>query len=342
MEEDREVNRLDMTIGNYSHHFLLYDFETGGDNSISDGLRLNSFHNQIGLVAAIQESTDLKLPGGTAFRWQDDLVLDLNSHYINYSATLVHQAEVYINVYTQNMNTAAQEMQTELIAKTNIYIPNNENTVVHSDVINENFGEIYLWGLMGHTHKYGTSYKVWTRENLQQADMIYDAACPRGEPGCFSPYFDYQHIPFRYFEPLRPTNMTFTTGLLHQASWVNDGPSPVWFGPTGDDEMMVLVMMFTTDSAGVEIVATEEIAPQVDVLEIAPHPATDWVQLTSPHYIKNGTFRLLDVTGRPVLQQSVSGYRFLVERDQWPAGMYLYQLSDEDGSNYTGKMIWSQ
>jgi hypothetical protein len=331
-----------MVIGNYSHHFLLYDFEPGGDNSIADGLRLNSYHNQIGLVAAIQESTDLKLPTGTAFRWEEDLVLDFNSHYINYSGTLVHQAEVYINVYTQDMNTAAQEMFTTLIVNPTIYIPNNENTIVETDVINTNFGEIYLWGLMGHTHKYGTSYKVWTRETFQQADLIYDAACPQGIPGCFSPYFDYQHIPFRYFEPLRPISMSFTDGLIHQASWVNDGPSPVWFGPTGDDEMMVLVMMFTLDSAGVEVVATEEIVPQVDVLEIAPQPATDWVQLTSPDYIKNGTFKLLDITGRPVLQQSVSGFRFLVERDQWPAGIYMYQLSDENGKTYTGRVIWSQ
>ncbi|MEL7220542.1 MAG: T9SS type A sorting domain-containing protein [Bacteroidota bacterium] len=342
MEEAREVDRLDMLIGNSSHHLLVYDFEPGGDQVIEDGLRLESFHDQIGLVAAVQEATDLKLPEGTAFRWAEDLVLDLNSHYINYSASLVHQAEVYINVYTQDMNTAAQEMHTELIVNPNIYIPNNENTVVETGIISANFGEIYLWGLMGHTHQYGKSYKVWRREAFQQEELIYDAACPQGEPGCFSPYFDYQHIPFRYFEPLEPIEMNFSNGLIHEASWVNDGPSPVWFGPTGDDEMMVLVMMFTLDSAGVVVVNTEEVVPQVDVLEVAPQPAQDWVQITSPDFIKNGTLKLLDMTGRLVVEQSVNGLRFTLERDQWPAGMYMYQLSDENGKTYTGKLLWSQ
>lgn len=340
MPEDVEVDRLDIQIGTYSHHFLLYDFEPGGANSIQPGLRLNPFHAQIGLVAAVQEPTDLRLPEGTAFRWDDDLVLDLNSHYINYSATMPYQAEVYLNIYTQDVGTAAQEMHTELVANTNIYIPNNGSTITATDIINPNLGEVYLWGVMGHTHQYGTSYKVWTRQNAQDHELIYDGACAQGVPGCISPYFDYQHIPMRYFEPLKPVDMTFLTGIKHEATWVNDGPEPVWFGPTSDDEMMVMVLMFTLDSAGVQVVPTREVPVETEVLSLSPQPASDWVQIAAPRGFISGELTLFDVTGRQVMRKPVMEQRIRLERGNWPAGLYLYQLEDDAGRVYTGKMSW--
>ncbi|MCB0683650.1 MAG: hypothetical protein KDC32_22530, partial [Saprospiraceae bacterium] len=63
--------------------------------------------------------------------------------------------------------------------------------------VNSNSGEVFLWGLMGHTHKYGKGYKVYRRTGGQQGELLYDASCPQGIPGCVSPYFDYQHIPMR-------------------------------------------------------------------------------------------------------------------------------------------------
>ena len=93
-------------------------------------MRLNADHSGIGLIAAIQEATDLQLPATTAFKWDNDMILDLNSHYINYSSTMVYQAEAYINVYTQVVGTAEHEMKTELIVNGNIPIPNNSNPIV--------------------------------------------------------------------------------------------------------------------------------------------------------------------------------------------------------------------
>ena len=129
LPEDQEVTRIDIQFSDYSHHFLIYDFNPGGDASTPPGLRLNAFHNDIGLVAAVQGPTDLHLPEGTAFRWEEGLVLDLNSHYINYSATNIYKAEVYLNIYTQPVGTAAQEMKTELITHFDFWVPNDGDLV---------------------------------------------------------------------------------------------------------------------------------------------------------------------------------------------------------------------
>ena len=76
--------------------------------------------------------------------------------------------------------------------------------------------------------------------------------------------------------------------------------------------MMVMVVMYTEDSTGVQVVPTEEITTERDVLKLSPSPASDWVQVQSPDYIQEGTFVLFDATGKQIWQQSVSGTRFLV------------------------------
>ncbi len=341
LPDDVDVNRVDIQIAPFSHHFILYDFNPGGDNSIQHGLRLNADHSDIGLVAAVQESTDLRLPEGTAFIWDNDIVLDLNSHYINYTATNVYQAEAYINIYTQEAGSAAQEMYTDLIANTGIFIPNNGNPITETQQVTYNLGEIFVWGMMGHTHKYGTGYKVYKRlAGGTAGEMIYDAACPQGVPGCISPYFDYQHIPMRYFSPLRPTTMNFLNGIIHEASWVNDGPNPVWWGPTSDDEMMVLVVMYTRDTTGV-VSDINDLPLPIDQVQVYPNPVRQTATVNVPVAMDQLSFYLFDATGKRVLYQSdLASSNYTIERGALPSGMYFYRIQDRDGRMKSGKLFF--
>lgn len=334
-----DVNRLDIKIGTFSHHFIVYDFPGGGGN-IPAGLRLEADHSDIGLVAAVQEQTDLRLPSGTAFIWDNDIVLDLNSHYINYSASTVYKAEAYVNVYTQPAGTAAQEMYTELIPNLNIYIPNNGNPITETEHLTYNIGDIYLWGIMGHTHQYGTGYKVYERlPGGQQGELIYDAACAQGIPGCTSPFFDYQHIPMRYIEPLMPVTMSPLYGLIHEASWVNDGPTPVYFGPTSDDEMMVVVLMYTSSLDGVS--AVEEPVVQSGSDAAFPNPTNGLVTFRLPGNGGASQVLIFNSSGQQVAIQSGWGDRLEADVNHLPVGLYFYRLQDSDGRVLTGKLIRS-
>lgn len=342
LDNELDVNRIDMQLSGYSHHFLMYNFTTvAAANNIPDGLRFESYHNDIGVVAAVQEATDLVLPEGTAFMWPNTQILDLNSHYINYSAGLVYQAEIYVNVYTQEAGNAEQQMYSDLLVNGNIPIPNNGNTTTHTQVYNPiNGGEVYLWQLMGHTHKYGTGYKVYEWKDGAEGDLIYDGACAEGAPDCASPYFDYQHIPPRYFEPLRPLPLDFYNGLKHEATWVNDGPSSVNFGPTSDDEMMVLILMYTLDSVGINVsTATQEPSAVLDGVSVNPNPTQKELTVTLPLDLVGETrFQLYDINGQLLQdqkQQAIGAFQVNLEL---PSGMYFYQLTDESGRQATGKV----
>lgn len=339
METDKEITRIDMMFSAFSHHFIMYNFNQGGDNGIPDGFRLDPDHNDISLVAAVQEAQDLRLPEGTAFKWRKNMVLDLNSHYINYSTSHTLQAEVYVNIYTQDNGMAAQEMETALIVKDWIPIPNNGDLVTHTEHVTSNIGEVFVWGLMGHTHKYGQGYQVYKRlPGGQEGELIYDASCPRGEPGCPSPFFDYRHIPMSFYEPLMPITFNNSNGIIHRASWINDGPSPVNFGPTSNDEMMVLVMMYTQDTVGLTT-NTFDLFNPLEQVQVFPNPMKNQTTFVLPADIGSVNFRLYDAMGREVQsRQGITGSQFDISRGNLPKGMYVYRIEDETGKLKTGKL----
>jgi len=338
---DTEVHRLDTKISGSSHHFIAYSYDfPAAANNIEPGLRLNSYHNNVSLVMAVQGASDIRLPEGSAFKWDNDIILDLNSHYINYSLNLPYKAEAYLNVYTQEAGTAAQEMKTDLIANLNIIIPNNEENITLGQSISGNGGDAYLWALMGHTHKYGTGYKVWKREGGERTDLLYDGACAEAVPDCVFPEFDYQHIPIRYFDQFEKINFASNNGLYHEASWMNDGPNPVFFGPTSDDEMMVLVIMYLEDLEGVNTNVDELPDDLSTRLSVYPNPMADYTEFTWEN--KSGAnykFKLMDSYGRVVRADKVrSGYYQLQKGDLY-SGVYFYEISNEFGIGETGKLI---
>ncbi len=331
-----EVNRIEIIISNYSHHFIIYNFTGNGAASIPAGLRVDANHSNIGLVAAVQEATDLKLPQGTAFKWESTRVLDLNSHYINYSQTKTYQAEAYVNVYTQPVGTAQQEMYSTLVPNLSINIPNNGNMITaNANYVSSFLGQIYLWGLMGHTHKYGKSYQIFKREaNGTAGEMLYNASCGQGIPGCISPLYDYKHIPLRYFEPFYPINMA--QGFVHRASWVNDGPTSVSFGPTSADEMMVMIAMFTRGLVN----GNQEVEGALKDIKLYPNPVTDVAVFELPTESGNLEFSLYDATGRLLQHQSSTEPDiFRLNTSSLAQGIYFYQFMSEKGERKSGKMM---
>ena len=282
----------------------------------------------------------MELPQGTAFIWDSDMVLDLNSHYINYDASNTYQAEVYFNVYTQPAGTAIQEMKTDLLLKSDIFIPNNGNQY---DFDKSEFGggTRYVWGLMGHTHQWGTDYKMYLRNaNGSKGELIYDASCTLdGAPGCVAPFYDYQHIPIRYFDNLYPLPMN--PGFIHSASYVNNGPNNVWFGPTSDDEMMVMVMMYTTDTTGLNLFTSLEDLdePIQQEVQVFPNPMYDEATVVLPEGMTDARFSLFNATGQEVRRiGSISDSIFTFQNNNLPRGIYFYRVEGRDGKYATGKI----
>ncbi|MDQ3142439.1 MAG: T9SS type A sorting domain-containing protein [Bacteroidota bacterium] len=335
--DDIEVTGLDFNFGSFSHHFLLYNF-TGGSELVPHGLREDANHNQIKLVAAVQQSTPIILPRGTAFFWEQHTVLDLNSHYINYSASLPVQCEAYVNVYTKPKGYAKQEMIAELLANIFISIPNSGNIITQEQAVVRN-QNVFLWGMMGHTHKYGKNYKAFLRNpNGTKGEMIYDAACFNGTPGCPSPYFDYRHIPFKKIEPLKL--LKFNPGIIHQAEYLNDGPNWVGWGATSKEEMMILIVFYTKDTVGVTT-ASEDLDKTEDhtFLEVYPNPMQDQITIENKAENYKGEFILYNNIGHVLLKQVINQPKTTIDIGLISEGVYYYVFTSDNQETQKGKLI---
>jgi len=156
--------------------------------------------------------------------------------------------------------------------------------------------------------------------------LIYDAACYGGVPGCVSPYYDYRHIPFRYFDNLLPVNMSFLNGMLHEAAWVNDTDEVVCWGDTSEDEMMVMILMFLTDTDGV-VTDVENPEADIDILNAYPNPMTESAIIQLPEDAGTVDLILYDVLGNQIrAMRDIRENQITIERGNLAAGMYVYHL----------------
>lgn len=339
LPEEIEIKSLEIVMGDYSHHYIIYKYETPTHVLNPYGLRiLDPEFIGVSMVTAAQYSNTLNLPQGTAFIWPENTWLDLNSHYINYSMDKTMACEVYINIYTQPSGTALYEMHSDLPNNTDIYIPNDSQIHTFTDAVYDpgNTDEIFIWAMSSHTHKYGYDYDIFMRNSDgTKGEHIFDGSCEgtSGAPGCPDEIYDYQHPPIRYWEnflPVVPKN-----GIIHEAKYYNNGPEPVWFGLTSDDEMMVMMYFFIEDTAGLNLpTAIAEIPTSDTELHVFPNPSDN------TFYIRSGfeenthvEVDLFDITGhRTSFSGLIQNGLITIQCDQLPSGIYQVRMRNYEGA----------
>ena len=351
-----EIIKFQTEMGTYSHHYIVYDFSNGAStgfdpNTVPYGLRENLGFDGKSFVLTEQYSNTLETPKGTAFKWDNNTVLDLNSHYINYSSTQVLKCEVYLNVYTQDNGTAAQVMRSQLIPNTNIPIPNDGQDITFNYPFSLPANiNLYVWGVVSHTHQYGKDFNLY-RRNLDgsQGAQVYDGGCADGLPGCAVEDFDYQHLPFRFFEPFLEVDAQ--EGIIAEATYNNDGPVPVNWGLTSNDEMMIFVIFFTLDTAGIDIYENPDttstgirspLNARAEVL-FYPNPLSQTATFELSG-INNGetVLQILDVSGKVCEQQifdHLNKSKLQIDANNFSNGIYFYHFLQSDRILGNGKFI---
>lgn len=259
-----EVTGLEVYFNDESHHFILRKFIPGTAQNWPQGLTplnpLTAFDSDKDYVMAWQDNEDVKLPNGTAYFWAPGTSLDLNFHMFNYHNEIL-PGEVYLNVYTQPKGTALKEMKSKLINSTKIgvsigglpggLITNNSQPLTFSD--KDGTKNVSIWTLTTHTHKYGIDYNIFFQDNNgNKGAQIFDGTFNYRQ-GFDTGIYDWEHPPTAIFEPFLDMNDTVNNGakpngLLHEATYLNDGPSTVGFGFTTEDEMMIFYMQFVEGS----------------------------------------------------------------------------------------------
>lgn len=365
-ENEQNVVRFDAIFNDESHHFLLFQFNEGEEQTVGEGLRpvttQNAFDNpyMVGWVDA--DSTIL--PEGTAYRIREESYIDLNYHLINYASNgdSILAAEAYVNYYTDNTTPNLIEMKSELLINLGIFIPNNGQEVSFTDAVTGgpvfNPGaaaedSIYVWFLSSHTHKYGIDYDIYKRNpDGSRGDQLYE--------GFYNTtydfnqgFYDWEHPGNLYFDEQFGDLMPLSKrdGLIQEAKYqipgsANESAPFITFGLTTDDEMMLAFIQYTEQPLSSFNTSISERMNEPSFLSVYPNP-TDGVSTIQFDLDERANVQLTvynslgQEVGRVYNGTHAAGqarFDFDASAGLDPNGLYLIQLM-VDGNVYTERLL---
>ncbi|MGB1204629.1 MAG: T9SS type A sorting domain-containing protein [Chitinophagales bacterium] len=360
-----EFDRIVASIGS-SHHFDIFEYaNTEMAQEEPYGLVEDKLHNNTNTVCIFTQSTDYNLPQGSAMYWKEQIILDLQTHIINYSDEFILAQDVYLNIYTQPEGTASQELKFKNYGKTDINVPINvENYEEEISIFLENAAQpnIYVWGIGSHTHSHGQDFDIWLRNpDGSKGEHIYDASNYNGVPECEFIGYSYETPPIRTFDyPFIYINMEH--GVISQAKYFNDLDEPIIFGSnTTTQEMLGTGFFYVTDTTGVSfnegsLCYSDEIngistTEKIDKLSINifPNPIKQNAQINIASYFTGNIIgTLYDLNGKIIRQEkhfipsNNEVHSFAFEKENLENGMYLYEITDQKGNRKVERLIITQ
>jgi hypothetical protein len=298
------------------------------------------------LIAAWQTPAPYDLPTGTAYQWETSTVIDYNHHYFNPDNTRIMAVDVYVNVFTQPKGTAQDIMYSDLIQYGgNLYIPNNSQNIgfQQSDYDAGATNYMNIWLLATHTHKYGIDYDIYLRNaNNTMGQQIYEGFY-NTDYTFNQGYYDWAHPAVRRFEPTM-LQVDPRLGLIQQATFNNYGPSPVTFGLTTNDEMMLYYMQYTWGGPLSSSVNEHHSASEIS-LGAFPNPFADKTNIT--YELKQNsavTIEVFDVVGSKIASlvnnesQSAGKHQVSLDAIGGTAGVYFVKVL-VDGVGYMQHVV---
>jgi hypothetical protein len=280
-----EISRITTIMPPSAHHFIILKFIPGGSGGYREGLRPEEENshadNQYGIGTG-SNVWDYTLPQGTAYLWEQNTVLDLNLHIFNTHADTVLATDLYINVFTQPHGTANSYMMVRNFPNFDLSVPQDSLehtfTLVANDTTETKMWKI--WQLYTHTHKYGTDYDVYIRnEDGSTGTQVYEGFYSYEQNFMVGFYRTGVDVTIRYFPDNALLEVDPRLGFIHIAKFKNtNGPDPVNWGLTSYDEMMNVGFQYVygddLEPASVQNKKAENIR-----LNVFPNPASNMISL---------------------------------------------------------------
>lgn len=353
-----QVDRLEGFMNQQSHHFLLFRF----DDSVAATYRsfgmeevllsggTTSFDGDKGLTGAWQDDAELSLPQGTALFWPQKTYLDMNYHIKNSNSVKVLPCDFYFNVYYEPRNPNTIEMKSKLVNNPALFLPQGVQTRNYDDPDNNDAPEMrYMWMISSHTHKYGTDFDMFLRdENGQLSEKIYEGFY-NYENNFDNGAYDWEHPSIRYWPDLKPMQFGqingVNRGVVATTTWNILEPF-VTFGFTTEDEMQLWYYMYTTQMPGsIGISETEANNLQFKVVP-NPNNGNGALMYTLDNAAKVSA-TVVDVTGKEVAllneeNQDKGTHTITIGNNQsFAKGIYFARLN-VDGKTITQKFVVSE
>ena len=200
------------------------DLHNGAGQYVLSTLLTQFYH--LPIAGSQWPSIDVSLPPGVAVRLPKNILLDLNSHYVNRTSQPI-TGEVYTNLHFADPSEVEHEARFFSLNNLDISLPPGKVTTIERDFT---FSErTHVVQLLSHAHQLMVEFRVEMIGGAHDGDLIYIA-------------YDWEHPPILRFDP--PLVLEGGEGFRLEATYDNTTDEEVNFGLLSTDEMMILFGIF--------------------------------------------------------------------------------------------------
>ena len=200
-----------------------------------------------------------------------------------------------------------------------------------------------IWMLLSHTHQFGTDFDIYLRHpDGSRGEQIYEGFY-NNDYTFNQGFYDWAHPPMRLFEP--PLEVRANYGFIYEAKWDVTQATPVIWGLTSEDEMMLFTYLYTRTMLPEEPTDTEGVVRE-PVFQIFPNPIFHEAEIS--FFLKEASdvsLELFNSSGQKLAHISKkfwnSGTKvFSIDKDNlgMSIGIYFLRLKIDD-ETYTKRVI---
>lgn len=233
--QDVYVNRYETKMRNGSHHFVAYDYQNKSFlPNLNDIRDLRNPDNSLNFVTALSMSNhvyfagsqanyqDYVFPEGAALLVPAGASLDLNSHFVNKTNTVM-KGEAQINLYTIDKSKVTNVVRTLNLSNTNLTIPANGRVTLSKSFTFDKPRKVLT--LTSHMHKTGEKFVIKIKGSTRDGEVVYTST-------------DWEHPDIITFKT--PIDLKKGEGLTSEITYYNTSGKPISFGLTSEDEMGII------------------------------------------------------------------------------------------------------
>jgi hypothetical protein len=227
------VNRVDISMREGSHHFILYKFRGLGivePDVVRNFDATTLIHEmQVGayrefFIGTQTPSFSYTLPDSVILPLIPGQGFDLNSHYTNNAGTSVMIGEVYVNLHTVQRTSTAKVAQAIFDNNISFSLPPRRQTLVQRTVLYNTARNVFLFS--SHNHKRGQSFKIYLVGGPDNGKLVYEN-------------YTWDHPPTKTFSP--PIHFEAGWGYRIEVGYDNETDRTIAFGFTSEDEMCIVL-----------------------------------------------------------------------------------------------------
>jgi hypothetical protein len=233
--QDMYVNRFEIKMRSGSHHFVAYDFRNknllpnlndirdlrNSDNSLNL-LTTVSMANHVYLVGAQAQYTNYTFPEGVALLIPAGASLDLNSHYVNRTDSIM-KGEAQLNLYTVDRSKVQRVVKPLDLGNLNLVIPAQSRVTLTKSFLFDKPCKVLT--LTSHMHKLGEKFVIRIKGGARDGEIVYTST-------------DWAHPDIVTF-PVA-ISLQKGEGLTSEITYNNTTSKGVRFGLTSEDEMGII------------------------------------------------------------------------------------------------------